>query len=49
MYDTINLYLETSGIQIADLLIKLDWYNEPKVGIRSGKLTVVGGIENLHS
>ena len=46
MYDTINLYLETSGIQIEDLLIKLDWYNEPKVGIRSGKLTVVGGIEN---
>ena len=46
VYDTINLYLETSGIQIADLLIKLDWYNEPKVGIRSGNLTVVGGIEN---
>jgi len=46
VYDTIKLYLETSGIQIEDLLIKLDWYNEPKVGIRSGKLTVVGGIEN---
>ena len=46
MYDTINLYLETSGIHIQDLLKKLDWYKEPKVGIRSGKLTVVGGIEN---
>ncbi len=46
MYDTIKLYLETSGIQIEDLLIKLDWYNEPRQGIHSGKLTVVGGIEN---
>jgi len=46
VYDTINLYLETSGIHIQDLLIKLDWYKEPKVGIRSGKLTVEGVIEN---
>ena len=46
MYDSIILYLETSGIQIEDLLIKLDWYNEPRQGIHSGKLTVVGGIEN---
>ena len=46
MYDTIILYLETSGIQIEDLLIKLDWHNEPRQGIHSCKLTVEGGIEN---
>ncbi len=46
MYDTINLYLETSGIHIQDLLDKLDWNKEPRQGIHSGNLTVVGGIEN---
>ena len=46
MYDTINLYLETRGIHIQDLLNKLDWHKEPRQGIHSGKLTVVGDIEN---